>query len=108
MTTSCDPPIYKSVRFPSKGPSSGQAAPLLPRAISSNDGSGLIRGSNRYSPDDSRSGVNSSDFLAPWKPDASCGRLPAQRAARTVAEGLIWRFSLAFGTHSSHLLLLNA
>src|SRR5262249_38532275 len=50
--------------------------------------------STRHSPDDARTGVNSSDFLASWKPDASCGQLPAQRAARTVAEGLFWPFSL--------------
>jgi hypothetical protein len=54
---------------------------------------------NRHSPDDSRTGVNSSDFLAPWKLDASCGRLSAQQAARTVAEGLIFipERSLVFG-----------
>src|SRR5215471_14947279 len=44
----------------------------------------------------------------PWKPDARCGWLPAARAARTMVEGLIWRFSLAFGTHSFCRLLLNA
>src|SRR5262245_59714834 len=43
---------------------------------------------SRHSPDDSRTGVNSNDFLAPCKPDASCGRLPAQRAAKTAARGV--------------------
>src|SRR5262249_21559705 len=64
---------------------------------------------NRHSPDDSRTGANSSGFLASLEARREL-RAPTRttQRARTVAEGLIWRFSLAFGTHSSHLLLLNA
>lgn len=36
-------------------------------------------------------------FLAPCKAKAQFGQLPPPRAARTVVEGLIWPFSLAFG-----------
>src|SRR3977135_404343 len=39
--------------------------------------------------------------------NASCGRLPAPRAARTVVEGLIWPFFPGTGTHPSRRLLLN-
>src|SRR5665811_586231 len=52
---------------------------------------------SRDSPDDSRTGLDILDFLAPCKAKAQFGQLPPPRAARTVVEGLIWPFSLAFG-----------
>jgi hypothetical protein len=36
-------------------------------------------------------------FRPSGKIEASFGQLPSPRAARTVVEGLIWPFSLAFG-----------
>src|SRR5665811_1226774 len=52
---------------------------------------------NRDSPDDSRTGLDILDFPGSCKAKAQFGQLPSPRAARTVVEGLIWPFSLAFG-----------
>src|ERR1035438_8530393 len=52
---------------------------------------------SRDSPDDSQTGLNIRGFPASCKIEVRFGRLPSVRAARTVVEGLIWPFSLAFG-----------
>src|SRR5258708_27431591 len=52
---------------------------------------------SRDSPDDSRTGVNSSAFPAFLKDGVKCRLRPAPRAARTVVGGLIWPFSPTLG-----------
>ena len=63
---------------------------------------------SRDSPDDSQTGVSIRVLRPCCKTDARCGPLPAQRAARMVAEAGDLAIFPGIGTHSSHLSLLNA